>query len=181
MKKAFIIISVFFLFTCLTHAEGIFVEVKGSYFSPTEEAFKDIYGSGIVYGGEFGFVVWRNIEIWLGGSYFTKKGELTFTKEKTELEIIPLGGGLRLRFPAGSVSFYGSAGLNIYQYKESNPIGVVNKSGLGFLGKIGGIAKVTGGLFFDFFVSYSYGKLKPADYEVNIGGIEGGVGLGYEF
>jgi hypothetical protein len=41
--------------------------------------------------------------------------------------------------------------------------------------------KVTGGLIIDLHISYSYCKMKPADYRINIGGFEAGIGIGYEF
>jgi len=33
----------------------------------------------------------------------------------------------------------------------------------------------------DLYLSYSYCKIKPADFEINIGGIEAGIGIGYKF
>ncbi len=62
------------------------------------------------------------------------------------LEIYPLGGGLKYTMSTGIFYIYAGAGLNYYQYKESNPLGDVTKGGLGFLGKIGSYVKVTGGL-----------------------------------
>ncbi|MFB0564315.1 MAG: hypothetical protein ACETWK_01385 [Candidatus Aminicenantaceae bacterium] len=181
MRKTITTVVALILFSGLLSAKGIIFELKGSYFSPSEKAFKDIYGGGITYGGEVTFDMWRNIELWLGGSYFTKKGKLTFTKEETKLELIPLGGGLKFRISKGNVIFYGGAGLHYYQYKESNPIGKTSKGRVGYIGKLGSFVKVSGGLLIDLYVRYSYCKLKPADYKVNIGGIEGGIGLGYEF
>ncbi len=30
-------------------------------------------------------------------------------------------------------------------------------------------------------IIYSYCRMKPADYRINIGGLEAGIGIGYEF
>ena len=43
------------------------------------------------------------------------------------------------------------------------------------------IPKVIKGLFFDIFGEYSYCKMTPADFTINIGGMTAGVGVGYEF
>ncbi|MFA9409510.1 MAG: hypothetical protein ACERKJ_11860, partial [Candidatus Dadabacteria bacterium] len=115
-----------------------------------------------------------------------KKGELTFTKEETKLEIYPLGGGVKYRFSTGIFDLYAGAGLNYYQYKESNPIGGewqadVSKRGRGYVYKIGSCVSVTGGFLIDLYVNSSYCRLKPADIEINIGGIEAGIGIGYRF
>lgn len=181
MKKLIIIIVSVILLSGLANAADFIVELKIHYLHPSEEAFRDIYGGGMMYGGEISIGVWKGLDVWLGGSYFSKKGELTFTKEETKLEIYPLGGGLKYRLTTGVFNLYAGAGLNYYQYKESNPLGDVSKGGLGYIGKIGSYVKVTGGLLVDLYVNYSYCKIKPEDFEINIGGIEAGVGIGYSF
>lgn len=181
MKKLIIIIVGVIFSVGQANAVDFTVELRGSYFHPSEETFRDIYGGGIKYGGELSIGVWRELEMWFGGSYFSRTGELTFTKEETKIEIYPIGGGLKYRLSKGILSLYIGAGLNYYQYKESNPLGDVSKGGLGYGGKIGSYVKVTRGLLIDLYVDYSYCKMKPADFEINIGGIEAGIGLGYRF
>jgi len=162
-------------------AANVVVELKAQYFSPSDQAFRDIYGGGIMYGGELSIGVWKGLEVWLGGSYFSKEGELSFTKEKTELEIIPIGAGLKYRWRKSVISFYVGAGLSSYTYRESNPIGDINDGGIGGIVEIGGYVKVTGGLMIDLFVNYSNCGIKPTDVDVEIGGLGAGVGLAYEF
>lgn len=181
MKKLIIIIVTVIFLSGLANATDIIIELKTHYLHPSEEKFRDIYGGGLVYGGEVSIGIWRGLEVWFGGSYFSKTGELTFTKEETKLKIYPLGGGLKYRLSKGIIVFYVGAGLNYYQFKESNPIGDANKGGLGYIGKIGSYVKVTGGFLIDLYINYSYCKMKPADYKINIGGIEPGVGIGFSF
>jgi opacity protein-like surface antigen len=181
MRKFIIIIVSVVLLSWTANASDVIVELRAHYLHPSEEAFRDIYGGGMMYGGEVSIGVWKGLEVWFGGSYFSKKGELTFTKEETKLEICPLGGGLKYKLKIGVFNLYAGAGLNYYQYKESNPLGDVSKGGLGCIGKIGSYVKVTEDLLIDLYINYSYCKLKPADFEINIGGIEAGVGIGYSF
>lgn len=181
MKKLIIIIVSVILLSGMANASDVIVELRAHYLHPSEEAFRDIYGGGMMYGGELSVGIWRGLDVWFGGSYFSKKGELTFTKEETKLEIYPLGGGLKYRLTTGVFNLYAGAGLNYYQYKESNPLGDLSKGGLGYIGKMGSYVKVTGGLLVDLYVNYSYCKIKAADFKINIGGIEAGVGIGYEF
>jgi len=44
------------------------VKVGMNYFIPSEKAFRDIYGGGMIYMGEMNIRIWRNIELWIGGS-----------------------------------------------------------------------------------------------------------------
>jgi hypothetical protein len=181
MRKLIIIIASVVLFAGMTNASDIIIELKAHYFHPSEEAFRDIYGGGMMYGGEVSIGVWKGLDVWFGGSYFSKTGELTFTEEETRLKIYPLGVGLKYRLKTGVFNLYAGAGLNYYRYKESNPIGDASKGGLGYIGKIGSYVNIAGSLLVDLYVNYSYCKLKPADFKIDIGGIEAGMGLGYSF
>lgn len=181
MKKVMTIIAITIFWSGIARAADIRIELKTNYFAPSDKAFKDIYGGGIMYGGELNIGIRQNLDLWLRGSRFSKKGELTFTREETKLRIVPLGGGIAYRISTRSARFYTGFGLNYYHYKESNPIGEVSKSGLGYTGRAGSYVKVIRGLLIDFFADYSYCKIKPADYEVNIGGLGLGIGIVYEF
>lgn len=181
MKKLVTIIAFPLLLSVIASAGEVMVKLNGSYFHPVDKAFKNIYGGGVMYGGELDIGIWKNLELWIGGSYFSKKGELTYTREKTRLKIIPIGGGVKYRLSAGSLNIYGGMGINYYQYKEKNPSGDVSWGELGVLGKIGCVVKGSGGLITDFYINYSYCKMRPVHLEINIGGIEAGIGIGYEF
>ena len=158
-----------------------YIKVGAHYFSPTEQRFKDVYSSGIAYTGEIGIGVWKGLKLWIGASYFTKKGELFFTKEETKVQIIPIGGGIKYLLIEGKTNLYTGIGLKYYQFKETNPIGEVSKSGLGYVGGVGVFMRVIGGLILDLRIDYSYCKIKPASRNIDIGGLEAGIGIGYQF
>jgi len=181
MKKLTIIIAISFLLSKIASAGDIIIKVKGSYFYPSDKAFEEIYGGGVMYGGEADIGIWRNLELWVGASYYSKKSELTFTKEKTRLKIIPIGGGVKYRLSARSLNIYGGIGINYYQYEEKNPIGDVGWGELGIVAKIGCAVKGSGGLMTDFYINYSYCKMRPVSNDINVGGVEAGIGIGYRF
>ena len=104
MKKLFYLVLALFVMQMSSRAAAVVIEVKGSYFYPAEKTFQDIYGVGFMYGGEFSLSVWKNLEVWAGGYYFTRDGLLTFTGEETTLRIIPLSGGLQYRISSGVLS-----------------------------------------------------------------------------
>ena len=179
--RLFKIFLVMFFLSGTICAGEITIGLRGNYFSPSEKAFQDIYGGGMRFEGELTFSIWKNLQLWIGGNYFSQNGELTFTKEETSLQIIPIGGGIKYRYLAGKIGIYGGVGLNYYLYKESNILGEVREGGLGFVGKIGVTVTVIKGLFLDLFGEYSYCKMTPDDFTINIGGMAAGIGLGYKF
>ncbi len=169
------------LFSGLANAERVFFMLKGGYFIPSEQAFREIYGSGMMFGGELAFKIWKSLDIWLDGNYLKRTGKQTYTQEKTELRIIPVAFGLRYRFISGITNLYLGLGACYFIFHESNVIGDVDKGGIGFKGKMGSFFSITRNLFFDLSVSYSYGKMNPADFTINVGGIEAAAGIGFKF
>jgi len=170
-----------FILNQQTERRNYNIKIGIHYFSPSGQSIKDVYGSGVGFRAEATIFVWRNFAFWVGGSYFHKNGMLTFTEEDTELTILPIGGGIKYRKLFGDISLYLGVGLNYFQFKESNPIGDVSKGGLGYIGLLGGSVKLTEGLLLDVYSNYSYCKMTPADFEIDVGGLEIGIGLVYEF
>jgi hypothetical protein len=182
MKKTIFFVVFFMIISVAVSTASTRIVAKAKYFMPSEQAFKDIYGSGTMYGGEIDIGIWQNFELCISGQSFTKKGELTFTEEETTLKILPVGIGIKYVHPVGgTVEIYGGIGINYYSYKEENPIGSVSTNKTGYFGTIGTYVKVVDGLFIDLFLDYSYCKIKPEELSVNIGGLGIGAGIGYEF
>lgn len=182
MKKLITSLAILLFLSGTAGAVSVTIEFKGIHFSPSEKAFKDIYGGGTMYGGEVSIDIWKNLAVWLGGSYFARKGELTFTKEGTKLTITPIGIGIKYSFPiVKMIDIYAGVGANYYSYKEENPIGKADKGGLGAVVKTGFQVNVFKGVIIDLFFNYTNCKIRPADFKINIGGTEVGAGLGYRF
>ena len=180
MKKI-VLMSLILLMASSSASSFIVLEAKGCYFTPFEKSFRDIYGAGWMPGGEIGVRLFDGLDFWVAGGLFSRHGKLTFTQEETKLSILPLGGGFRVRFSKGIASCYAGAGLNYYQFKESNPIGDARKTGFGYVGKVGVFVRIVDGLLLDFNLGYSHCRMRPADFEINIGGLEAGAGLAVEF
>ncbi len=162
-------------------AERFSLEAKGAYFMPTEQVFKDVYGGGPAFGAEVGVSLMGGLGLWAGVDYYTKKGKLTFTEEDTEITLMPVSGGIRLSLGAGMLRPYVGAGVAYVKYKETSVIGTVDKGDVGFLGQAGIRLYVSGGFFLDVQGRYSTCKAKPADVTADLGGLQGGLGLGISF
>lgn len=181
MRKIALHLSLLLLLSSTVQAKEVILKLTCGYFLPAEQAFKDVYGNGLTWGGEAAIYVWKNVGLWLGGGYFGKEGRLTFTQEETKVQILPFGGGIKLKTSSENLDLYSGLGLRYNSFKESNPIGEASKGGLGIVVMIGGIIKILKEVALDLSVEYSYCRMKPADFTINIGGLSVGLGLGYEF
>lgn len=187
IKRVLIFSLVLIMVSGTVYGGSILIEAKGMYFfQPTDQDFKEIYANGTFmdwtcFGGEIGIELWKGIGIWAGGHYFKHdKGKLTFTEEPTKITITPFYGGIKLRLMTQRVANpYIGAGVGYFLYKEENTLGTVNGGDIGYIGQGGVIFKI-GKFIIDLQVSYTYCKVKPLDIEANLGGIHGGVGIGFE-
>lgn len=162
-------------------AQGIMVEVKVGGFYPYEDAFQEIYGNCMNFGLEFSINVWRGFDFFIQGSFLSKTGELTFTKDETRLKITPVEWGVKYRVVLGRFNLYTGAGLGFFRYSETSPLGDIHVDEYGFIGKLGCYADVVKNIVVDLQFEYTYCMINPADYEVNIGGWTASLGLGYQF
>jgi len=154
------------------------IGLKMIYFLPSDADFKSIYGqNGWMYGGEISFNLFKGLDLWLDGGYYAKTGSLSYSKEETKLTLIPVGAGLRYGFLTGKIEPYIGAGARYNLFNESNEIGDVSGNGIGFVGKAGLTLYLAKGFGIDVHVAYSSCKMKPADFEFDVGGIELGAGI----
>lgn len=184
MKKYILISAAILLMTApLLQAQAGSFRIEGlvHYFQPSDNIFKDIYGSGMAYGGEIGIRIMDWVSLWAGADFYSQTGELTFTGEDTELQIFPIYGGLMFELPNQQFHPYAGFGVGYFQYKEESPIGSVDGGELGYIVQAGVRVNVVSSLFFDIKGSYSICKTQPADFEIDLGGLKGGIGIGFEF
>jgi opacity protein-like surface antigen len=151
------------------------------FFLASDSAYSDIYGNGVVFGGELR-VGWEKLAGWLEGSYRARTGQLSYTKEETKVSILAVEGGALYRFMTGSISPYAGAGLGFYIFDENNvAIGKAKQNKIGFCG-LAGVSMIVGGSFvLDARMKFSTCAMKPADFDINVGGITMGIGVGFRF
>ncbi len=157
------------------------IKIKGAYFQPSRTMFKDMYKNRWMGEGEFTVRVFKFIELWLGGNYYSGKGKLPFSQEDTNMRLIGIGGGLKFRATIGAFSPYLGLGPLVYFYEEKNPIGTAKGNNFGFIGHAGCYLFLSKGIFLDFFLSYTKCKVQPQRIKADLGGLYGGIGLGFAF
>ncbi len=163
----------------IAYAGNFSLRATGGYFMPRDQSFKDVYGSGLAYGAEVESAIWKGICAWAGVSYFSGKGELTLSKDATTLTIYPFSGGLKYRFLKTAVSPYVAFGVGYFKYKETNPLDTIEGNDIGFIGQAGVALNVLRPLSLEVYARYTDCRIKPADLDANLGGLELGVGLGF--
>ena len=162
-------------------AEGVFLEARGAYFSPSDPAFREIYGYGISWGGEISFAVSKRTSVWAGGDYFSKVGKLGFTEEATKIRIAPLTAGLKYHLALDHLRPYIGAGVAYVQYKEANSIETIEKGAIGLVGRAGLLVMLGPAFFIDLQGTWSTCSVQPLEVKANLGGFSFGLGLGFEF
>jgi len=160
-------------------AAGVKIELRGGFFSPSDQAFREIYGGGPAFGADLVLGLTKKLDLWMGGSYFHKKGGLSYTAEETAVKIRSIGWGIRYRYDRGRLSFYAGGGLNYMQFDEENTIGDVATSAIGPEARGGMYFRIMGRLSAGAFLSLTTRRIYPAQYKVNIGGTGGGLCLAY--
>lgn len=162
-------------------SEGLSIQARGAYFSPTDKAFREIYGYGMSWGGELSFAISERGAIWAGGDYYSKVGKLGFTGDETKIRIVPLAAGVKYYFSGGRLRPYAGAGVAYFQYKETNSIGTIEKGDVGLVARAGLLVMLGPTFFMDVQAGWSTCSVEPAEVKANLGGLSLGLGLGFEF
>jgi hypothetical protein len=154
----------------------------------SEELYKDVYGkSGISFNVDFGVKIWKYLEVFLHTDYFSKDGELTFTKEKTTLKIIPIELGVRYLIMVNKeckpkLFPYLGGGGGYYMYKEENNIGTVDEKKFGFFLEGGFRFYFIKNFFLDAKIKNVFLKVEGSEAEkIELGGLSfmGGIGISF--
>lgn len=170
-------------------AAGPAVTLKASYFLPSDGVFRDVYSGGPFFGADITVPVSGLLRAWAGAEYFGKKGRLSVSEEETKVRIIPLYAGLRLQFGKKSLRgeglgpYIGAAAAYFFLHEE-NPLGTASKSGLGLLAQAGGLSRIGGPVYIEYFAAYRFCTLKTNDeepLEADLGGLSLGLGLTFKF
>jgi opacity protein-like surface antigen len=157
------------------------VLLRAGYFLAADSAYTDVYQNGLIYGGELR-LGGSKIAGWLEGSYRAETGELTYTKEQTEVSVLAVEAGALYRFMTGDLNPYAGAGIGYFMFKEENEaIGQVKQNKIGFC-LVGGASYVLGKNFIvDARLKYEFCSMKPADFDIQVGGLTAGIGIGFRW
>jgi hypothetical protein len=162
--------------------KALYLQARGALFFPADQAFRDIYGGGPVWGGEFGAAITSNVTLWAGVDYYSKNGRLVYTGEETSLRIVPLGAGLKVGIDiTPTLRPTLAVGLGYFQYQERNSLGTVEKGDLGFIARAGLAYDLSETFFIALEGTFTACTVKPLRIEASLGGLQVGAGAGFRF
>jgi len=208
---------------------GIAFTIKNGFFYPQDCVLREIFDrcngkGGYWVEGAMRYNFWRDLNVELSGSYFSKKGIALCGNEYTKVKLPTFGLGLKYFFMCkdyyncdscwNRLSFFVGGGLRVFFYKERNGspyvAQCVDKTTVGGMVNAGLEIDLYKGLFLDLFVDYNFGKVDldrndlcntcnpccnptPTSstqctsccpsccFDLKVGGVVGGIGLGYKF
>jgi opacity protein-like surface antigen len=124
----------------------------------------------------------QRFAFWAEGSYRHRTGQLSYTAESTEVTISTAETGVIYRAGAGRITPYAGVGLGYYFFKEdSDALGTSSANTIGFCATAGVSVAVSRFVVLDARVKYNTSTMHPADVDIDVGGVAGGVGLGIRF
>ena len=187
MTKPLKVLSLVFALVLIAgsaRAAGTSVTLKGGYFSPSDEIFREVYGGGPSFGLEIAVPVAGVFQAWAGAELFSKKGLTTESEEATKVRIVPLYAGLRCQFAGKSVRPYIGAAAGYFLIREKNPLGTASDGGIGFLGQTGLLIDLGPSFALDVHAGYRACTVTSDGddpVEAKLGGLSAGLGLAYRF
>jgi len=180
-RKAWIVLlaliisnSIFSSALLASDRQGTLEFIIGNY-GMNEPRFKAAYQeAGVIRGMALSCQLIYDFDFYLEIRYLNKLGLLTYTKEETKLQLLPISLGIRYVRPMGWAYPYLGVGPDFYLYYETNPIGTVFNSAKGF--------HFQGGSYFQFLkklplwlnlkLKYTKVKTEENNRKIELGGFE---------
>jgi hypothetical protein len=159
----------------------------GAY-AVSDQLYNLIYsGNTLLFGFELSRIFARtdnhNFGIVLGANYYKDTGSSTLTNEESTFTLIPYYICAEYLWNQNEVIPFLRIGLNIMSYKEKSEIHEVSGSSVGPQIALGIYIKIPEleQLRFKFYFKWMSATAKEEDININIGGIEAGVGITFGF
>lgn len=175
---------------------GLSLTFKPAYFWPQDSVYRDIYKGGYMSLFELCYKISHGIGFWTEVGYFHKNEYVTSVNivSPTSVTQVPLSLGLNYTYCAASwLDIYFKIGPNWLYTKTWVDIPglqkTVVKNTFGGTFGLGGKIDLTCGWNLELFVNYLYDRKEIKSdnnnyfksYKIYLGGIQTGVGLGYNF
>jgi hypothetical protein len=153
-------------------------------FTPNDARFKAVYQKGgAIQGLILSSYLVSNFNFYLELKGFSRTGELTFSKEKTQFVLVPLTLGVRYILPTEFLLPYAGVGTDFYFYYEDNPIGTVLNYAHGYHIQAGSYVRASRSFPLRLNVKLKYTKARAEvnNRQLELGGLEFGIGLALVF
>ncbi len=152
---------------------------------PSGALYRDLYGTvNPKFNLGFGFNMFKRVEIRFEVSYFQDKGGTSVTDEETIFKYTSYGAGLRIRFlQTKSQSIYLGAGFKYCPYSEEVPerFNDYSDKATALCVELGNYWYLNNTFYLNLNGRYSFLKVAPLKEDINLGGVQVGVGIGIRY
>ena len=160
LKKPFLYATTLALCGSTTlQAVDQFVEAKAAYLYPISERYREVYGTGGIYGLEYTTQFYKRLYGWASADYFHIDGKSS-RGHSTESTLVPLAFGLKAVIPYKRTDFYIGLGptFTYIHFTDNSPFVIRHSSkwGYGVIAKAGALFNFKKHFFLDLFADYSY-------------------------
>jgi hypothetical protein len=160
------------------------IELSYGRYNMADPLFKTIYQpGGAIQGLGLTAHLISYLDFYLDVKLMSKSGQLSYSKEKTTLTLLPISVGIRGFYPIAFVEPFAGLGFDTYIFYENNVIGTTLNHAKGW--------HLTGGFYIRFgknipllpFVRIKYAMVKSTanGVTVDLGGLEYAAGLAVAF
>jgi hypothetical protein len=182
--KAAAVVLALTAFAGSARGAGVTAILRGGYFAPSNEIFREVYSGGPVFGLDLAVPVGGVFQLWAGADLFSRTGQMTLTEDKTKVRIVPLYAGLRCEFGKTKVHPYVGAAAAYFMFHEENVLGTLSDGGIGFLAQAGVLFGIGGPVWLDLHAGYRGCTLRTDGedpLEAKLDGLHGGLGIAFRF
>jgi len=188
MKRGFLISLFVLLFMVPVYSAGGFsISFTGNYLSPSDEDYKDTYGSGVFFPElKLGYEIVNSFSLWAGFGIISAKGNTPVldADAKSNQSLMSFGVGYNGDF-SKKLGYKVQLGAVYFSYKEEAMEVEVTGSAFGFRADAGVVFNITGTFFAEIIAGYLSASdtvtLEGEDEDIKFGGLKGGIGIGIRF
>ncbi len=185
MKNNKIIISILLsiVLSVFVYAEG-YISLNGNALFPSDSAYKDVYGSTIIYPEiEAGYKIYKDLFVFGGFGFFSKEGKTTGDLQidtKSKQNILSFGVGYDFDL-SEQIDILIRAGIARIGYKEEAMEQEVKGNKTGILLGSDLVYKFGERFFTKATIGYMSAKDTIEEVDIKLGGFKVGIGIGLRF
>jgi opacity protein-like surface antigen len=146
--------------------------------------FKEVYGNMLAMGLDISYTISQKLDIWAYAGTSSKTAEIDWAEEDLKFSFTPITLSLRYFFKRDQKwDFFAGAGLNIYSFKDENPIEEVKDNAVGMNLLAGAYYHITEKFLLHLALRFNIVRktIEGTDNDLNMNSAELLFGISYNF
>ncbi len=154
------------------------------YYKMNDTNFDEVYGPMKSFGADLSFMLTRRLDLWIYGGYGTKTQGVDWAEEDLKFQFLPISLDLRFFvFRSRIVDLFAGGGVNVYPFKDTNPLEDVEGVAFGFNILGGAYLNINKMFAFQCILRYNNVRktIENADNNLNMDSLEALLGIAFSF